>query len=104
MLGKYFGRTQVSRHLVPRPCPPRSAKYGVRAPVRAPAGHGMLEEKTGCVTSVLAQAEESLHFARCAAFGKHEARKEDAIDSTLHHQRHVAKGREQFIELLRGDH
>jgi hypothetical protein len=64
----------------------------------------MRQEKTGCVACVLAQAEESLHFARCAAFRKHEARKEDQIDSALRHRRHLAKGRTQFIELLCGDH
>jgi hypothetical protein len=53
---------------------------------------------------VLAQTEESLHFARCAAFGKYEARKEDEINSAFHHRRNVAKDRTQFIELLRGDH
>jgi hypothetical protein len=64
----------------------------------------MLQEKTGCVACVLTQAKESLHFARCAAFGKYEARKEDEIDSALHHRRHLANGRTQFIELLPGDH
>jgi hypothetical protein len=53
---------------------------------------------------VLAKAEESLHFARCAAFGKHEARKEDEIDSAFYLLRNVAKDRPQFVELFRGDH
>jgi hypothetical protein len=53
---------------------------------------------------VLAQAEEGLHFARCAASGKYEARQEDEIDSAFHQRRHVAKGRPQFVEVLRGDH
>jgi hypothetical protein len=53
---------------------------------------------------VLAQTEESLHFTRCAAFGKHEATKEDEVDSALRHRRHVTKARTQFIELFRGDH
>jgi hypothetical protein len=64
----------------------------------------MLQEKTGCIACVLAHAKESLHFARCAAFRKHEASKEDQIDSALRHRRHLAKGRTQFIELLCGDH
>jgi hypothetical protein len=76
----------------------------MRAPVRSPAGDGLLQEETGCVASVLAQAEEGLHFARCAASGKYEARQEDEIDSALPNRRNVAKDRTQFIELLRGDH
>jgi hypothetical protein len=53
---------------------------------------------------VLAKAEESLHFARCAAFRKYEARKEDEIDSAFHLLRNVPKHRPQFVELLGGDH
>ena len=53
---------------------------------------------------MLAQAEESLHFARCTAFGKHKARKENEIDSAFHLLRNVSKDRPQFVELLGGNH
>jgi hypothetical protein len=64
----------------------------------------LLKEKTGRVASVLAKAEENLHFARCAAFRKYKARKEDEIDSAFRLLCHVAKGRPQFVELFGGDH
>jgi hypothetical protein len=53
---------------------------------------------------VLAKAKESPHFAWCAAFGKHETRKEDKIDSAFRLLGYVTKGRPQFVEMLRGDH
>jgi hypothetical protein len=64
----------------------------------------LLKEKAGCVAAVLAKAEECPHFAWCAAFGKHEARKEDEIDSAFRLLRHVTKNCPQFIELLGDDH
>jgi hypothetical protein len=76
----------------------------VRGPVGTPAGDRLLEKKPGCVASVLPNAEESPHFARCAAFRKHEARKKDEVNSAFHLLRNVAKGRAQFVELLGGDH
>jgi hypothetical protein len=104
MLGKDFRWSQVRRHLVPGPGPPRAAEHNVRAPISAPTGHSLLKEKTGRVASVLAKAEESFHFSRCAAFGKHKARKDDEIDSALRLLSHVAKDRPKFVELLGGDH
>jgi hypothetical protein len=104
MLGKDFRWAQASRHLVPRPCPPRATQHNVRAPVRTPSGHGLLKEKTGGVASVLAKAEESPHLAWCTAFRQHEARKEDEIDSAFRFLRHVTEDRPQFFELLGGDH
>jgi hypothetical protein len=53
---------------------------------------------------VIAKAKESPHFARYAAFGKHEARKEDEIDSAFRLLRYVTKDRPQFVEMLGGDH
>jgi hypothetical protein len=53
---------------------------------------------------VLAKAKESSRFARCAAFGKYEARKEDEIDSAFRLLRYIAKDRPQFVEMLDGNH
>jgi hypothetical protein len=64
----------------------------------------LLKKKTGRIASVLAKAEQSLHFAWCAAFGEYEARKENEIDSAFDLRHEIAKGRPQFVELLGGDH
>src|SRR5271156_6481393 len=58
-------------------------RHGIHWMLRNHAGDGMLQEKTGRVACVLAQAEKRLHFARCAAFGKHEARSDLAYAHSL---------------------
>jgi hypothetical protein len=83
--------------------PPRAAQHNASSS-SPPTGDGQLKEETSGVASVLAKAKKGPHFARCAAFGQHEARKEDEIDSAFRLLRHVTNDRPQFVELLRGDH
>ena len=76
----------------------------MRTPVGSPAGHGLLKEEPGGVSSVLPAAKEGLQFARCTALGEYETWNEDKIDSAFHLFRDLTEGRPQFVEMIGGDH
>lgn len=76
----------------------------MRAPIGAPAGDRLLEEKPGGIAAVLTETKQSLHFAGGATFGEHETGKEDEIDSAFHSFRDLTEGPPQFVEMFGGDH